>query len=308
MSLNDFKQVNALGPDVLYALPQATSQTYAPLGTPAKKVVIESLALSRVPTAMRSMGWTTAAALMERWFEGPGWQMPEDWKTKETQPHPMSLSDLQCDEGIVKMEWAMGYQRCRDAVALAQSRLTTVAGVELLKEDLKYAGWKGEQPLSLGIYGMSAREMDATSQVNIAKFGDAWDALDDMYGALGKATVKMGVVGRAVRDNGSSTGVPRHLFHVEYLGFYIRDNYDFNGLQYLGTWTEDRVLTKAETLLTVTPEENWIVHLQEGPFAAVTNADFRTYRKKIGKGGDFVIYSDVLWKKVDQVIDLGGRV
>lgn len=91
-------------------------------------------------------------------------------------------------------------------MALAESRLTSIKGVDRLKENLKREGWTGEQPLSLGIYGMSAREMDATSQVNIAKFGEAWDALDDMYGALGKATVKMGVVGRAVRDNGSSTG------------------------------------------------------------------------------------------------------
>lgn len=56
MSLNDFKQTNALGPDVYYALPQAESRTYAPTGTPPKVVVVERLALSRLPAAMRSMG------------------------------------------------------------------------------------------------------------------------------------------------------------------------------------------------------------------------------------------------------------
>jgi hypothetical protein len=95
---------------------------------------------------------------------------------------------------------------------------------------------------------------------------------------------------------------------VEKVGFYIRDHYDFNGLQYLGTWTEDRVLTKAETAFTLSLHGQLVLRLKEGPFAAVTNGDFRDYRDKIGKGGDFIIYSDVLWKKSGQVIDLGGWV
>jgi hypothetical protein len=50
------------------------------------------------------------------------------------------------------------------------------------------------------------------------------------------------------------------------------------------------------------------LRLKEGPLGAVTNGDFRDYREKTGKGGDFVIYSDVLWRKSGQVIDLGGWV
>lgn len=61
----------------------------------------------------------------------------------------------------------------------------------------------------------------------------------------------------------------------------------------------------AETAIAMTPDENWIVHLQEGPFAAITNADFRNYREKKDKGGDFIIYSDVLWRPINQVINLG---
>jgi hypothetical protein len=45
--------------------------------------------------------------------------------------------------------------------------------------------------------------------------------------------------------------------------------------------------------------------LKGGPFATVTNGDFREYRDNTTKGGDFIIYSDVLWRKVDVVIDLG---
>jgi hypothetical protein len=49
MSLNDFQRTNAIGPDTLFALPQATSQTYAPTDTPPKEVIVEPLALTRLP-------------------------------------------------------------------------------------------------------------------------------------------------------------------------------------------------------------------------------------------------------------------
>lgn len=119
MSLNDFKQTNALGDDVYYALPQGKSRTYAPLDTPPKVVVVERLALSRLPGAMRNMGWDTAAALMQRWFDSPAWEMPDSWKKDKTQPDFKQLPSGQCDESIVTMAWAMTFARCRDAVAVA---------------------------------------------------------------------------------------------------------------------------------------------------------------------------------------------
>ena len=308
MSLNDFQRTNATGPQALYQLPQASSRTYSPTHTPAKKVVVQSLALSRLPGAMRAMGWHTSAALMQRWFDSPAWAMPEAWKERKTQPDPLSLKPAQCDESIVKMEWAMGYERCREAVDEAESLLTTSNGIERLKDLLKRSGWMGYGARKLGSNLMSSLQMDVVSQVNFIRFGSAWHSLDDMYGALGNAVLKVGVVGEAFTEVNPVTKQLRHLFHVEKVGFYIRDHYDFNGLQYLGTWTEDRVLTKAETAFTLSLHGQLVLRLKEGPFAAVTNGDFRDYRDKTGKGGDFIIYSDVLWKKSGQVIDLGGWV
>ncbi|MQU07610.1 DUF6402 family protein [Pseudomonas helleri] len=308
MSLNDFQRTNAAGPDALYQLPQANSHTYSPTDTPAKKVVVQSLALSRLPGAMRSMGWHTAAALMQRWFDSPAWAMPESWKERKTQPDPLTLKPAQCDESIVKMEWAMGYERCREAVDEAESLLTNPNGIERLKDLLKRSGWMGYGVRKLGSNLMSSLQMDVVSQVNFTRFGSTWAALDDMYGALGIAVLKVGVVGEAFTEVNPVTKQVRYLFHIEQVGFFIRDHYDFNGLQYLGTWTEDRVLTKAETAFTLSLHGQVVLRLKEGPFAAVTNGDFRDYRDKTGKGGDFIIYSDVLWRKSGQVIDLGEWV
>lgn len=305
MSLNSFEPTNALGADALFVLPQGTSTTYAPTNTPPRQVSVEKLALSRLPGAMRNMGWGTAAALMQRWFDSPAWEMPGSWKTLQTQPSPMSIPTAQCDQRIVTMDWAMKFERCRRAVEVAESRLTTPNGLEQLRERLKTAGWKGDATFNLGYEGMSAVEMDSTSQVNFAPLGETWDVLDDMYGALGRALVKVGVVGVAVKDENPVTKRTRFLFHVKGLGFYIRDQYDFNGLQYLGVWTEERVLTKAETAFSLTPQGQVIIRLRNGRFAAITNSDFRDYRKATGRGGDFVAYSDVMWRKTSQVIDLG---
>jgi hypothetical protein len=305
MSLNDFQQANALGRDAFYLLPQAESKTYAPTGTPPKQVVIQRLALSRLPAAMRNMGWDTAAALMQRWFDSPAWQMPEEWKEEQTQPDPMAITVVRCDESIVKMDWAMKFERCRRAVEVAESIAFSANAVQLLTKRLTRARQSRELPFSLDRYGMSARELDFVGQVNFHKFGETLDVLDDMYGALGKATLKVGVVGQAFTEKNTVTGQVRNLFRAEYLGFYIRDHYDFNGMQYLGTWTEDRVLTKAETVFTMTAHGQVVIRLKDGPFSAVTNGDFREYRGKTGKGGDFIIYSDVLWKKVDRLVELG---
>ncbi|SOQ15014.1 hypothetical protein CFBP1573P_05299 [Pseudomonas syringae pv. persicae] len=152
---------------------------------------------------------------------------------------------------------------------------------------------------------LGARQIDKSSQINIKNFGSTWDVADDMYGALGSATLKVGVIGEAVEIKNRSDEKPRYFFNIHKAGFYIRDHYDFNGLQYLGTWTEDRLLTKTETVIALTPQGNLIIRLKDGPFAAITNENFRDYRAARHKGGDFIVYSDVLWKTIEKCIDLG---
>jgi len=101
--------------------------------------------------------------------------------------------------------------------------------------------------------------------VNFTVFGGSRDVLDEMYGALG-ASLKVGVVGEAFTEVNPITKHVRHLFHAEKVGFYIRDHYDFNGLQYLGTWTEDRVLTQVETAFTLSLHGQLVLRLKDGPF------------------------------------------
>jgi len=307
MSLNDFERADALGPDTLYVLPNATLDTAPGKDHPPKKVVINRLALTRLPKAMRNMGWETAAALMQRWFDSPAWAMPAEWKDTRTQPNSMSLGAANCDDRIVKMEWAIRYEGVQNAIKVAETLIDTPNAIKLLRKRLLAAGWVPGCPFELGFFNMSAVQMDAVSQVNFSEFGKTLDTLDDMYGALGRGTLKVGVVGAVHTEVDAITESVRHYFKVSYVGFYIRDNYDFNGPQYLGTWTEDRVLSKSETIISLTSSGQTIINVGDTPFAAVTNSDFRRYREKTGFGGDFVVYSDVLWRRHEHLIDLGGE-
>jgi len=46
-------------------------------------------------------------------------------------------------------------------------------------------------------------------------FSGLWDVLDEMYGALGSASLKVGVVGEAFTEVNPITKHVRHLFHVK---------------------------------------------------------------------------------------------
>ena len=306
MSLKDFQQTTALGPDALFLLEGITFDTYPGGRHRPKQIVINALPLSKLPVAMRKMGWDTSAALMQRWFDSPGWEMPGSWKEEDSQPEPMTLPKAQCDENLVKMSWAMNFERCQRAVKNAESLLVTPKAIDRLKRLLRGVGWKERGITRLGSTTLSAREMDATSQINFTQLGSTFDPLDDMYGALGSATLKIGVVGSTSSKEDPENLTVKNYFNVEYIGFYIRDTYDFNGLQFLGIWTEDRVVTKKDTIRAATPSGQSIYKWAADGLALIRNNDFRQYRQKTGMGGDFIIYSDILWKKVNRSIALDG--
>jgi hypothetical protein len=67
----------------------------------------------------------------------------------------------------------------------------------------------------------------------------------------------------------------------------------------------DQVLTKGEMLRAGLPSGQSIYKWVADEFALVSNHDFRSYRTKTGMGGDYVLYSDVLWRKSNKTIDLG---
>ena len=87
----------------------------------------------------------------------------------------------------------------------------------------------------------------------------------------------------------------------ERVAFYLRDTYDFNvswyedSLMGLGIWSKQRCLSKAEMLAyKATPLP--LLSTAFPGFVPARNTDFRRWQNQRNEGGDFFVFSDVLWE------------
>jgi Family of unknown function (DUF6402) len=99
--------------------------------------------------------------------------------------------------------------------------------------------------------------------------------LDDMAAALGNFAFRIVVSGGVMPIPKS----PKFRVTIAEVGVYIRDSYDFNGSQLLGFWNDKDSSVSMTNPLSGT---------------SVSNEDFRVWRTKNGKGGDFLVFSDLL--------------
>jgi hypothetical protein len=106
---------------------------------------------------------------------------------------------------------------------------------------------------------------------------------DDLFCALGNFTLQLAIYGY-VEPVLSTKGT--HKVTIEKVGVYVADQFDFGGPQFLGFWDDDPPYASANFL---------------GPGKAVDNGSYRDWRDAHGKGGDFLVFSDVLWTDVDPV-------
>lgn len=250
-----------------------------------------------IPDAMRQMGWHVSAALMDRWLRTPAWSMPEWWKGKYG-PDPRVIAASQVDNRIVRAAWAMSRPRMREKVIELRGKMANTPAREELRRKLSELPWGSRTRLTFGSRGDDALTLDRTCQSNSVRAGSPMDTMDDMYGALGRFTVKVALIGEATR-----TGHGKFSLKVTDAGFYIRDTYDFNGPQFLGVWSRSGALGKVKTAMNVVG--NGLTFQWGRPAGHVSNEDFDVYRRATGFGGDFIVYSDVIWESANMTVDLG---
>ncbi|GKS93902.1 DUF6402 family protein [Acidovorax sp. SUPP2825] len=254
--------------------------------------------LDDIPGVMRSrMGWPVAAALMERWFRGAAFEMPDAMKRGNPPHQTATLNAVQLDEGTVSMAWARGFARVRTAMATLQAQWASPAGLARLKDRVEKQGGGRPQPSwRFGSLGQPAKAVDESCQVNILKVGRLSDPLDDFYGAMGEATLKVAVSGVV-----TSKGAGKTAILIDELGFYLRDSYDFNDgdhaflSQPLGFWGYGGV-SRIDLGERVSISEQWANETEakaRGHAYWVQNQDFRAWRGMHGRGGDFIVLSDV---------------
>ncbi|ENG2945839.1 hypothetical protein ABTU80_000058 [Enterobacter cloacae] len=63
--------------------------------------------------------------------------------------------------------------------------------------------------------------LGSTSQVNYQRIGNKTDIVNDWYGAVWNANLKVCIRGNVIKTN------EKLLVNVDALGFYLKDTYDF---------------------------------------------------------------------------------
>lgn len=260
-------------------------------------VVINRLKMTDLPKVMDKMGWTVAPRLMERWFKGKAFAL-DSYLRDKYYDEPLSIPEDHCDDKIVTMDWALKFERVRDEYDNIFRNINTAAAIKKLQDHITNHKLV-DTGSRLGNVGMNARELNAHCQIQTQMFGSRTDTIDDLYGAIGVGMLQLAVVGEVQR------GINKDSFRVDNIGVYLKDAYEFNGFQFLGCWTTEKTYGKAELLNHAAAQAYRLTSPSaalaakfmktDQPVFHVHNHDFRNYREKHGKGGDFIIYSDVKW-------------
>jgi hypothetical protein len=260
-----------------------------------KNVEVDIFHIDQIPNAMDKMGWDVSAQLMRHWFSiCPEFKFTQKNKNSLLNNDARLIPHQQVNQSIVKMSWAR--KHISSQIDNLHRNWNSKNGVDLLNARLKCAGYNRQNCVQIG-NSNNPQVLDATAQVNIEIVGGLLDTLNDWYGAIGNASLKVAVKGH------TSIIKNRKVFITEALGYYLKDTYDFYdekiiGSEPLGIWSKNRVLTKAESIAYMDSYSLFIygyLARRWSGFVPIFNADFREWQDKHKCGGDFIVFSDVLW-------------
>ncbi|MBD2797686.1 hypothetical protein ID856_14235 [Xenorhabdus sp. 18] len=245
--------------------------------------------LNQIPDAMEKMGWEMAPKLIRHWFNTkPAYIFTEEEKDKYVKGKAIDIPDGRVNDSIIKMEWALRYKQPKEIMSVLINGWASSAGIEQLKMQLEKEGGKK----ALG-YETDIREIDTFSVVNSRRFGSKLDTVDDWYGAMGNSNMKVAVKGHVDKLDG------KDVFVTEQIGMYLKDTYDFVGAnEPLGIWSKNGILDKVSSFdyAALYATGSWMaLWIKYNGYVPVINDSFRKWQKKHNEGGDFIVFSDILW-------------
>lgn len=277
-----------------------------------KKVEADFFHIDMIPKAMENMGWEMAPRLMSHWFSiTPAYSFDEDTKNLALDCDASTLELSRVNTNIITMSWAMKFQQVAGGVESLKASWNTLKSKNVLKKRLLKMGFKTGQ---FGTIGMSddVKMLDSTAQVNFMRIGDKTDVINDWYGAVGNGNLKVCIRGSVI------TLDEKFTVTIEALGFYLKDTYDFlddNKLgidipELLGVWGKSKILNKPETIAYMSSYTAGFfgkLAREYTGYVPVFNGDFKEWQGKHDSGGDFIVFSDVMWLEPlakDRVIEL----
>jgi hypothetical protein len=229
------------------------------------------------------MGWLNGARLLETWFSrarsvAPNYTAPETT--------------------TIKMDsWVLTFKRANNVYdEILQGRIWSnpPARAEVAKM-LRRKNLLGSAPQPFGRLGDPVPLQDP-DYINERPVGD-YTKFDDMTAALGYFNLRVVVAGTvgpapsAGAPGPGAAGPPRYEVRITEVGVYVRDSFDFEGDQYLGCWSDNP--DAFSPLMPPSPGGEFGMSFQPPLFTPIGNRDFRAWRDKTSRGGDFLVFSDL---------------
>ncbi len=237
-----------------------------------------------IPNIMRAQdsSWEAGAKLMEKWFKGKSFAL----KGKAEDSH--DYLNLPYDDSIITLDWVKKYKRglaSYNKISNKQNKLWVTNNakkiiVKYLKND-KILSYNNECISFNFIKENAHKSNEYTSQYVAIRQGDLSN-LDGFIAALANSELRLSV-------NGYVTPT-YNIMHIGWkvtiteVAIYLRDSYDF---------TDDSKKWFSQPLGIWNPSSNFVsgkkADITEGYF--VNNSDFRKWRNRHKKGGDFLVFS-----------------
>ena len=230
--------------------------------------------LTHIPRIMRRRGWLNGARLLDTWF---------------SRPRAVAPAYSAADTTTIRMDsWVLTFPRARQVYdqlireriwANPPARLAVAALLRrkgLLGTAVRPFGWMTD-PVPL---------QDA-DHINHRPAG-GYTNFDDMTAALGNFTFRVVVAGTVGPVAAAGKGYQVRITEV---GVYVRDSFDFEGNQYLGCWSDDP--DGFSPVMPPEPGAGMGLMVRPPLFSPVGNRDFRSWRDRTGRGGDFLVFSDL---------------
>jgi hypothetical protein len=229
--------------------------------------------LTHIPRIMRGNGWLNGARLLDIWFSRPAAVAPH-----YSNPDTMTI----------KMDaWVLTFVRAKKVYdkMMSDRVWANAAAQQTVSDMIKRQGLVGSTPRTFGNLGGAVAIQDR-DYINILAIDEGLD-FDDMTAALGAFVLRV-VVSGVVAPSAGGRG---HVVTINEVGVYVRDSFDFEGDQYLGCWSDS-----PDGFLPLMPPEpggEFGFSLVPPRFSPVGNRDFREWRTRNRRGGDFLVFSDL---------------
>lgn len=288
--------------------------------------------LQDIPVAMDNLGWTVSAKLARRWFSGPA---------NIYDNNPKSLQPI--NDTDVTLEWALKFGNVRNkyekllskdiyneaAIDIAKLKILNRIKKRFSEERTTHLGFNTSQFLS----NLLQFHIDWQFQLTSLSDGDTFDGLTltDLTGGLANFNIYIAVGNVDISgekyfryERSQNIYCLDAVGKITHVYAYVKDNYSFNGEQYLGHWNRHGIIIAPGTWLTGSGREKsssdidvWVKAINKpvdarrsffrkfrepDVYFPVFNADYNQWREKHKQGQDFMIYSKPVLLKLKKPI------